>query len=173
MGLELLTVPNNDLKAFKNDAQEAFQKGYEKKYGKTQKTVLPAKDIDQSLNAKDSIAYKAVLDGVMVGGVIITIDKQSQNNHLDILYVKHGIQSKGIGKAIWFEIEKLYPETKTWETFTPYFESRNLHFYINVCGFHVVEFFNEKNPMPDTPEDFIGDGGEGMLKFLKQMNPIT
>ena len=170
MNIELLTITDNDLNEFKKYAQEAFQKGFEDKYGKTKERVLPEKDIDQSLSAKGSIAYKLVLDGGMVGGAIITIDEESQNNHLDLLFVKSGTQSRGLGKAIWFEIEKLHPETKTWETFTPYFESRNIHFYVNVCGFHIVEFFNEKNPMPNTPQDFIGDGGEGMFKFIKQMN---
>ena len=32
---------------------------------------------------------------------------------------------------------------------TPYFDKRNIHFYVNVCGFHITEFFNEKHPMPD------------------------
>ena len=36
------------------------------------------------------------------------------------------------------------------------FEKRNIHFYVNVCGFHIVEFFNEKHPMPDVLEDFVG-----------------
>ena len=39
---------------------------------------------------------------------------------------------------------------------------------MNVCGFHITEFFNEKHPMPDTPDDFVGDGNEGMFAFKKQ-----
>lgn len=89
-----------------------------------------------------------------------------------MLYVKSGTQGKGIGKAIWFAIEKLYPDTKIWETCTPYFEKRNIHFYVNVCGFYITEFFNEKHPMPDTPDDFIGDGNEGMFAFKKVMQKI-
>ena len=38
---------------------------------------------------------------------------------------------------------------------------------MNVCGFHITEFFNEKHPMPDTPDDFVGDGNEGMFAFMK------
>ena len=67
------------------------------------------------------------------------------------------------------DFEKLYPNTKAWETCTPYFEKRNIHFYVNICGFHITEFFHEKHPMPDTPEDFIGDGNEGMFAFRKVM----
>lgn len=60
-----------------------------------------------------------------------------------------------------------------WRTCTPYFELRNIHFYVNVCGFRIVEFFNEKHPMPDCPEDFIGDGNEGMFEFEKTFSPKT
>ena len=63
----------------------------------------------------------------------------------------------------------MYPDTKVWETCTPYFEKRNIHFYVNKCGFHIVKFINEKNPEPYMPEDFIGDGGEGMFVFEKIM----
>ena len=105
----------------------------------------------------------------MVGGAIVVIDEEDQHNHLDLFYVKCGIHSKGIGKRMWDEIEKLHPETKVWETCTPYFERRNIHFYVNRCGFHIVEFLNEKNPGADMPEDFIGDGGQGMFLFRKQM----
>lgn len=36
-------------------------------------------------------------------------------------------------------------------------------------GFHIVEFLNEHNPDPNDNEEFIGDGGEGMFVFQKQM----
>lgn len=169
MNFELLPIKNSDLKQYKEDLQEAFQKGFEEQFGETNKMVLPEKDIDQSLNTKGAIAYKAVVGGVIVGGAVVVINEKTQHNHLDLLFVKYGTQSKGIGKKIWFEIEKLHPDTKVWETCTPYFEKRNIHFYVNVCGFHIVEFFNKKHPMPDIPEDFIGDGNEGMFAFRKQM----
>ena len=86
-----------------------------------------------------------------------------------MLYVKYGTQTKGIGFAIWNAIEKLYPETNVWETCTPYFEKRNIHFYVNKCKFHIVEFQCKNKPSADAPEDFVGDGGEGMFVFEKIM----
>ena len=169
MNFSLVTIIDEDLNQYKADMQEAFQKGFEDVFGKTEDIILPEKDIDNSLNQKNSVAYKAVVDGEMVGGAIVVIDEEDQHNHLDLFYVKCGIHSKGIGKRMWDEIEKLHPETKVWETCTPYFERRNIHFYVNKCGFHIVEFLNEKNPWLDMPEDFIGDGGQGMFVFRKQM----
>ena len=169
MKFSLVTINNEDLNQYKADMQEAFQKGFEDVFGKTNDIILPEKDIYDSLKKKGSIAYKAVVGGEMVGGAVVVINEKTQHNHLDLLYVKRGIDSKGIGKAIWNEIERLHPKTKVWETCTPYFEKRNIHFYVNKCGFHIVEFLNEKNPGEDMPEDFIGDGGMGMFVFRKQM----
>lgn len=74
MELKLLPMAQTDIKNFKHDIQEAFQKGFEAVYGKTEGTILPEKDIDRSLNAVGSVAYKAVINGEMVGGAIVVID---------------------------------------------------------------------------------------------------
>ena len=169
MVFKLVPVEPGEIRQYKLDMQEAFQKGFENVFGKTDAIILPEKDIDQSVNAEGSAVYKAVVDGEMVGGAVVIINESTQHNHLDLLFVKNGVQSNGIGKKIWFELERIYPNTKVWETCTPYFDKRNIHFYVNVCGFHITEFFNEKHPMPDTPEDFVGDGNEGMFAFKKQM----
>ena len=169
MVFKLVPVGSGEIRQYKLDMQEAFQKGFENVFGKTDAIILPENDIDQSLNADGVAAYKAVVDGITVGGAIVVINEKTQHNHLDFLFVKTGTQGKGIGKEIWFELERMYPNTKAWETCTPYFDRRNIHFYVNVCGFHITEFFNEKHPMPDTPDDFVGDGNEGMFEFEKQM----
>lgn len=159
-----------DLPLFKKDIQQAFQKGFEDVFGKTDGIILPEKDIDQSLEADGAAAYKAVIDGQIAGGAVVVIDSGTHHNHLDLLYVKAGSETKGLGYAIWQKIEELYPETEVWETCTPYFEKRNIHFYVNKCGFHIVEFQNRENRLLDEPESFIGDGGEGMFIFRKEMH---
>lgn len=169
MDFKLVPITEDDVPQFKNDIQLAFQKGFEDVFGKTDGTVLPDEDIERSFNTRGSATYKALVNGEFVGGATVVIDEETRHNHLDMLYVKSGVQTKGIGFKIWQEIEKLYPDTKVWETCTPYFERRNIHFYINKCGFHAVEFTNEKNPDPDTPDNFIGDGGQGMFIFRKKM----
>ncbi len=169
MNFILSELAPSDLKQFKMDIQEAFQRGYEDVYGKAEGAILPEQDIDRSLNEKGAVAYKAVVDGDMVGGAVVVIDETTQHNHLHLLYVKHGVQAKGIGFAIWSGIEKLHPQTKVWETCTPYFEKRNIHFYVNKCGFHIVEYQCKYNHTLEADEDFIGDGDEGMFVFQKRM----
>ena len=97
MNFELIRVETEELQQYKADMQAAFQKGFEDVFGKTDSVILPETDIDQSLNAEGAVAYKAVVDGKMVGGAVVVIDKSTQHNHLDLLFVKNGIQSKGIG----------------------------------------------------------------------------
>lgn len=142
MDFKLLPLCTEDLKQFKKDMQEAFQKGAESEFEDINEEILPETDIDKSLKKKGAVAYKAVIDGQMVGGAIIVVNETTLHNELDFLYVKYGTQSKGFGRAIWGAIEEKHPRTKVWKTSTPYFEKRNIHFYINSCGFSAVEFFN-------------------------------
>lgn len=175
MTFELIPLCKEHTQQFKRDMQESFQQGAVEEFGKTEEEILPENHIDRSLSTKGAIAYEAVLDGISVGGAIVIIDKEIQHNHLDFLFVKVGIQNKGIGQSIWDAIESLHPETKVWETCTPYFEKRNVHFYVNRCGFHIVEFYNKKHPDPNTPDEYEKKEGkeneyfEEMFRFEKVM----
>ena len=109
--------------------------------------------------------YRIVCDGQIVGGVVIRIDHKTLRGDLDLLFVSPHVHSKGIGYAAWCEVEKIHPEVRVWETMTPYFEKRNVHFYVNRCGFHIVEFFGERHPDPNFPSD----SPDEMFRFEKVM----
>ena len=157
MLFELDILCPEDLESYKRDMQEAFQKGAEAELTEldteTEAEILPEEDINRSLTAEGAAAYKAMLNGEIVGGAIVVIDESARKGHLDFLYVKHSTQSKGIGKMIWQAIEEKYPDIQVWETVTPHFEKRNIHFYINKCGFSAVEFFNPYHSSCDTSEN--------------------
>ena len=92
-------------------------------------------------------AYRIVCDGRIAGGVVIHVEKN--RGFLDLLFTIPNEHCKGIGYGAWCEVEKLQPEVRVWETFTSYFETRNIHFYVNKCGFHIVEFYNPFHKCPD------------------------
>ena len=165
--IQLVRLSEEHTIAFKKEMQEAFQHGFMAYYkDDNQWQVLPDKDFYQSLEAEGAEAYEAVnKDGQRLGGAIITAN--GNMGELAFLYVKVGIQSKGIGQSIWKAIETMHPEIEVWETCTPYFDRRNIHFYINRCGFHAVEFFNEHHPDPNMPEQFGQE--DGLFKFEKRM----
>ena len=164
--MKLIKLENKDIELFININQDAFQKGFETYYGPSKEIIIPRENILGSLNTKGSNAYLAYENDEAVGGVCVVINEETNINELHLLFVKPGIQSKGIGFAIWNEIEKMYPNTKVWKTCTPYFDKRNIHFYVNKCKFHIVEFLLEQE------EGFNGDAGQGMFEFEKVMNNI-
>lgn len=173
MGFQLLPLNPKNLTQFKKDMQEAFQQGAVDAFGKIDIEILPERDIDNSLSAKGSFAYEALLDGELVGGVVVLIDDETQHNHLDFLYVRNETSSKGVGYLIWNAIEELYPDTQVWETHTPYFDKRNIHFYVNKCRFHIVEYFNkhhkDQNENEETERLSNIDYFEDFFRFEKRM----
>ena len=166
--MTLIKLKNEDIKEFENLMIEAFQYGFESYTKKKEEQVLPISDIEESLKYGD--AYEMIDDDKkIIGGAIVNIDNVTNINHLDFLFVRVGKESKGIGASIWNEIELLYPKTKIWVTCTPYFDERNIHFYVNKLNFHITKFYNKYFPDPNMPLDFIGDNGEGMFEFEKVM----
>ena len=176
--IELKNLEPEDREAFIRDNQEAFNYGALQEFGKLDDhfeedgQIISRKTIERSID--QGIAYRIVADGKIVGGAVIRI--HGNRGHLELLFVSPHAHSKGIGYAAWCEIEKRHPEVLVWETVTPYFEKRNIHFYVNRCGFHIVEFFNSHHQNPNEPldEPETENGSEEecsseMFRFEKKM----
>ena len=96
--------------------------------------IISRETIEKSIESGE--AYRIICDGVVSGGLVIRVD--GDKGDLDLLFVSTKSHSKGIGYAAWCEVEKLHPEVTVWETVTPYFEKRNIHFYVkqSTVGYH-------------------------------------
>ena len=173
--IELKPLAHDDREQFILDNQEAFNFGALEEFGKRDdhfeedEQIISRETIERSIDSGE--AYRIVCDGQIVGGVILKVE--GERGDLEILFVSPRVHSKGIGYAAWCEVEKLHPEVKVWETVTPYFEKRNIHFYVNRCGFHIVEFFCSRHPDPDDPETSEHTDEqfpEGMFRFEKKMD---
>ena len=167
----ILTV--EDKNTFVSEIQEAFQNSYVSDFGQFEKTILPTEEIEKSFNTKGAEAYIAEINGERVGGTIIVINDRTGYNSLDLLYVKTGVQNTGNGFKIWKAIEELHPETRVWETHTPYYDKRNIHFYVNRCGFKIVEFFNPKHKDSHQTSETAGNIPEEnnyFFRFEKEMS---
>ena len=105
-----------------------------------------------------------------VGGVVVNIDENTHHNWLDLFYLYPNKHGKGLGLQIWRNIESKYPKTKVWRLITPYFEKRNVHFYVNKCGFKIVKFFNKVHRDPDRPISELSFHDEYFV-FEKEMMP--
>lgn len=173
----LTKLKEDDLEQFVVDNQEAFKYGALEEFGKRDDHFEEDGEIISRKTIIDCIqngeAYRIKEDGVIVGGVVLKIDYETKHNHLDLLFIKPAYHSRGIGYKAWQLVEKLYPDTVVWETCTPYFETRNIHFYVNKCGFKIVEFFNSHHVDPNDPEgcdEESYDEFDGMFRFEKYMD---
>lgn len=171
MRIKLITLKEANKEEFIKENQYAFKYGAMEEFGMRDNHFEEADEIisrDTIIKAiEGGIAYRITDNGKNLGGLVLRIE--GNKGELELLFVNPEIHSKGVGYAAWCEVEKLYPQVDTWETCTPYFEKRNIHFYVNRCGFYIVEFFNEKHPDPNDPDGGKGEDFDGMFRFEKKI----
>ena len=169
----LVPLQPDDTAQFVRDNQDAFNFGALEEFGRRDDHF----EDDGEIISRETIlaciaageAYRIVCGGEHVGGAVVKVDGDRGN--LELLFVSPKAHSRGIGFAAWCEVEKRYPQVRVWETVTPYFETRNIHFYVNRCGFHIVEFFNSRHPDPNDADGTLDDQfPAGMFRFEKRMD---
>ena len=175
----LSSLTADDREQFILDNQWAFKYGAMMEFGERDDhidddgEIISRATIERCIDHPDSEVYRIIVNGKKVGGVILRIDKQTNHNHLEILFTLPDEHSKGIGYGAWQVVEALHPETAIWETCTPYFEKRNIHFYVNKCGFQIDQFwcehFQPKHQMSDDEESAPDEGPDEMFRFIKVM----
>jgi RimJ/RimL family protein N-acetyltransferase len=172
--VRLLPLEPCDREQFILDNQRAFNFGALEEFGRRDDhfeepgEIISRETIEESIDSGE--AYLIMYGEQKAGGAVIRTD--GDRGDLDLLFVSPEIHSRGIGFAAWREIERLHPEVRAWETVTPYFEKRNIHFYVNRCGFHIVEFYNSRHPDPNDPDggdDLNDQFPEGMFRFEKRI----
>ena len=172
--IQINRLTEDDREQFILDNQEAFNYGALEEFGRRddhfeeEGEIISRETIEKSIDSGE--AYRIIQGDEKVGGVVVKVN--GEKGDLDLLFVTPKAHSKGIGYAAWCAIEKLYPQVKTWETVTPYFEKRNIHFYVNRCGFNIVEFYNSHHPDPNEQDakENSNQFEDGMFRFEKRMN---
>ena len=109
---------------------------------------------------EQTVGYKAVSDGKIVGAIIVWI-LPGDHNILGAMFVDPAFQDRGVGTRIWQFIETTYPQTKTWRLATPVWATKNHHFYEAKCGFQKVE----SDPIIGSPE--------GEIVYWKEIAPAA
>ena len=173
----LTALTPDDREQFIRDNQDAFNYGALEEFGRRDDhfeddgEIISRETIEHSIDGGE--AYRIMQGSEKVGGVVIKVD--GTRGDLELLFVSPKVHSKGIGYAAWCAVEKLHPEVEVWETVTPYFETRNIHFYVNRCGFHIVEFYNSHHPDPNDPdmsEHLDEQFPDGMFRFEKRSSHV-
>ncbi len=169
----LVPLKEEDREQFIKDNQKAFKYGATEEFGVRDEhfeedgEIISRETIEQSIDNGE--AYRIMHEDKPVGGVIVHVE--GDRGDLEILFTDPDVHSKGIGYAAWCQIEERYPQVRVWETLTPCFETRNIHFYVNRCGFHIVEFFNAHHRGSHAEDQDSDDEHslDGMFRFEKRM----
>lgn len=157
MSVRLEILKEEDEEQFIKDNQYAFKYGAEQYFSQSDMEkqyeedgeIISKETIYHSIHHNGSIAYRILDNEIPVGGIIVNI--KGNQGELELFFVHPSCQSKGIGQVAWKNIERIHSNVKVWETVTPCFEKRNIHFYVNKLGFHIVEYYNEHYPEPNVP----------------------
>lgn len=152
---------------FKTRLQTAFTRAVVAKFGCADAEPIPSDDdIEASFRGPRADILHVVHEGEPVGGAVVSLNEDGTRGSLGFFFLDESSQGKGLGYAAWRAIEKRYSVVRLWETATSYFEKRNIHFYINKCGFHIVEFFHPGHPDPHGPKP-VDEEQDYMFRFEK------
>jgi GNAT superfamily N-acetyltransferase len=78
--------------------------------------------------------HKIILDGKIIGGIIVFKSKEDGSYFLGRIFIEPSYQNKGYGKKAMKYIEEYYLDSKKWQLDTPQWSVRNHHFY-EKCGY--------------------------------------
>ena len=166
----LKKIEAHEVELFRKEMKSAFEKGVLDRFGNLKAAPIPPEnEIDEALKTQDFDVFIIMADGIPAGGTIIKRENNKKYS-LDLLFIFKAFLNKKIGTAAWLAIEANYPDARMWETYTPYFERRNIHFYLHKCGFKIVEFFCEHHREEhDLTDGFKNINDSGFFRFEKIM----
>ena len=101
----LVPLTADDREQFILDNQWAFKYGAMLEFGERDDhidgngEIISRKTIERCIDAPQNETYRIMEGSKKVGGVILKIDKATQHNHLEILFVVPDEHTKGIGYA--------------------------------------------------------------------------
>ena len=144
MTVELVTTSANE--NFIANLQDAFKRADGSNKFRTE-------DLPLFFDKTHAKLFNIVVDKKIVGGVVVILNAETNRNKLSLLFVNADSRNQGIGYATWLAIEKLFPATKIWEVSTSWQDKRNLHFYLNKCGFHAVKIYNPRQSIQNTDDE--------------------
>ena len=153
----LCPLEQEDREQFILDNQEAFRYGALEEFGlrddhfEEEGEIISRKTIERAIDS--GLAFRIMHNGRKAGGLVVRVD--GARGDLELLFVAPNVHGQGIGYAAWRAVEAHYPQVAVWETYTPYFEKRNIHFYVNKCGFQIVEFCNPYHREAGTTDDNV------------------
>lgn len=170
MDIALRKIAPHELELFRREMKKSFEQGILDRFGDISFAPIPPEnEVDKAVKDISSDVFIITVDHIPAGGTIIKKEKNKKYS-LDLLFIFREFHNKKIGSAAWQAIEEYYPDAELWETHTPYFDRRNIHFYVNKCNFKIVEFYCDAHREEhDLTEEFKDKNSSGFFRFEKKM----
>ncbi len=92
----------------------------------------------------------------IVGGAVVK-EQETHVREIELFFIKADVIGKGIGSRALKLVEDFFPDTKLWRLLTPTLVMKNVVFYVNKCGYHIVKV-----------KDFDRNTNFGMYVFEKE-----
>ena len=102
--VELVPLAENDREQFITDNQEAFLYGATQEYGKRDDhfeedgQIISRETIERAIDGERAVAYRIMLDGRKVGGLVLSIDPEVARGELELLFVSPTAHSAASGR---------------------------------------------------------------------------
>lgn len=105
--------------------------------------ILPGKldNISSLYHDTDYDLFTIYLNDVIVGALAVK-EVEAHTMQIDSFFIAKEYQDKDLGCKALNKIEELYPNIKTWRLVTPTQLMKNIVFYINKCGYSIVNVFD-------------------------------
>lgn len=170
MNIKIKKIEPTEIDLLKNEIKKSFTQGVIDHFGNPSAAPIPSDtDISDTLNNSSCDIFIITANNEPAGGAIIKREADHKYS-LELFFIFKDFLNRKIGSAAWLTIEQHYPDAEIWETCTPYFERRNIHFYLHKCGFKIVEFFSEYHKSEHALTDKFKDiNASGFFRFEKIM----
>ena len=170
MDIAIRKIEFNELELFRREMKKSFEQGILDRFGDISFAPIPPEnEVDEAVKDTSCDVFIITADHIPAGGTIIK-KEENKKYSLDLLFIFREFHNKKIGSAAWQAIEEYYQDAELWETHTPYFDRRNIHFYVNKCNFKIVEFYCEAHREEhDLTEEFKDKNSSGFFRFKKKM----
>lgn len=93
---------------------------------------------------RKGIAYKVAKGHEVIGGIFIRFVPAESRAVVELFGLREDVHGKGLGRRILKMVEEIHSDIRVWELFSPVFALRNVAFYVNKCGYHIVEIMGDE-----------------------------
>lgn len=99
--------------------------------------------------AMDHSSYTILLGDRLIGAAVVKLMKEG-TGWLELLFIDPAVGSRGLGVQVWRFIVQTFPQVTRWRVETPGYSKRNHYFYMEKCGFTLVEKRNSHIPADES-----------------------